>query len=112
MPQACYQTQAANTKDACIHRLFEMQAERTQDTCAVIFKGQSITYGELNRRANQLAWNLVNLGVGPDVAVGICAERSIEVIVGLLGILKAGGTCLPLDPQYPKERLAFMLQDG
>ena len=104
--------QTADTKAACVHRLFEVQAERTQDACAVIFKDQSITYGELNRRASQLAWNLVNRGVGPDVTVGICAERSIEVIVGLLGILKAGGTCLPLDPEYPKERLAFMLQDS
>ena len=102
----------AQTTHACVHRLVELQVERNPGACAVIFEDERLSYAELDSRANQLAWELVELGVGPDVIVGICAERSIEVIVGLLGILKAGGTCLPLDPQYPKERLAFMLQDG
>ena len=96
----------------CIHRIFEIQSERTPDACAVIFNDERITYAELNCRANRLAWKLVNLGVGPDVTVGIFTERSIAVIVGLLAVLKAGGACLPLDPEYPTERLAFMLQDG
>jgi amino acid adenylation domain-containing protein len=106
------QMQTTYTLDACIHSMFEIQAEQTPEACAVIFKDERLTYGELNGRANRLAWNLVKLGVGPDVTVGIFAERSIEVIIGLLGVLKAGGTCLPLDPEYPKERLAFMLHDG
>ena len=71
-----------------------------------------MTYRELNTRANQLALYLRNIGVGPDVLVGFCVERSIEMIVGLLGILKAGGAYVPLDPAYPKERLAFMLEDA
>jgi non-ribosomal peptide synthetase component F len=104
-------THTAYPTDACVHQLFEMQVGRTPAASAVIFKDESLTYAELNCRAHQLAWNLVD-GVGPDVTVGIFAERSIAVIIGLLGVLKAGGTCLPLDPEYPKERLAFMLQDG
>jgi amino acid adenylation domain-containing protein len=99
-------------RNLCLHQMFEAQVERAPDACALIFKDKSVTYAELNRRANQLAWRLAKHGVGPEVAVGICAERSIEMIVGLLSILKAGGACLPLDPEYPKERLAFMLQDG
>ena len=112
MSQDSYQAQTAYSQDPCIHTLFEMQAEQTPEACAVIFKDESLTYAELNCRANRLAWNLVKLGVGPDVTVGIFAERSIAVIIGLLGVLKAGGTCLPLDPEYPKDRLSFMLQDG
>jgi amino acid adenylation domain-containing protein len=106
------QTPTAYPTDACVHQLFEMQVRRTPDACAVIFKDESLTYAELNCRANQLAWKLVKLGVSPNVTVGMFAERSIAVIIGLLGVLKAGGTCLPLDPEYPRERLAFMLQDG
>ncbi len=102
----------APTTDTCIHRLVELQVERNPEACAAIFKNERLSYAELDSHANRLAWELVELGVGPDVTVGICAERSLEVIIGLLAILKAGGTCLPLDPQYPKERLAFMLQDG
>ena len=105
MPLNWNRTYTDNPTDACVHELFELQAERTPDACAVIFKDESITYADLNCCANQLAWDLVKLGVGPDVTVGIFAERSIAVIVGLLGVLKAGGTCLPLDPEYPKERL-------
>ena len=74
-------------------------------------RGTQLTYRELNRRANQLAHHLQSLGVGPEVLVGLCVERSVEMVVGLLGILKAGGAYVPLDPAYPKERLAFMLED-
>jgi amino acid adenylation domain-containing protein len=102
----------AYPQNACIHDIFEMQALKSPDACALIFKDRTLTYAELNCRANQLACHLVESGVGPEVTVGICAERSIEVIIGLLGILKAGGACLPLDPEYPKDRLAFMLEDG
>jgi len=84
---------------------------RTPDHVALIFEGQQLTYAELNAKANQLAHYLRSLGVGPDVLVGICVERSLEMVVGLLGILKAGGAYVPIDPEYPKERLAFMLED-
>jgi amino acid adenylation domain-containing protein/FkbM family methyltransferase len=97
--------------DQCLHQLFEAQVERTPDTVAVVFEDEQLTYRDLNRRANQLAHHLRALGVGPEVLVGICMERSLEIIVGILGILKAGGAYVPLEPTYPKERLAFMLQD-
>jgi amino acid adenylation domain-containing protein len=96
----------------CIHQLFEAQVERTPDAVAVVFENQQLTYTELNNRANQLAHYLQTLGVGPEVLVGIAVERSLEMIVGLLGILKAGGASLPLDPDYPTERLQFMLEDS
>jgi amino acid adenylation domain-containing protein len=98
-------------RDQCIHEMFEAQVERTPDVVAVVFADQHLTYWELNRRANQLAHYLQALGVGPEVLVGICMERSLEMVVGLLGILKAGGAYVPLDPAYPAERLAFMLAD-
>jgi len=98
--------------DKCIHQLFEEQDEKTPDAIALVFEDQQISYRELNQRANQLAHYLQRHGVGPEVLVGICVERSIEMIVGLLAILKAGGAYLPLDPDYPKERLDFMLQDA
>jgi natural product biosynthesis luciferase-like monooxygenase protein/amino acid adenylation domain-containing protein len=99
-------------QDFCIHQLFEAQVERTPDAVAVIFETQQLTYGELNQRANQLAHYLQSLGVGPEVLVGIAVERSLEMIVGLLGILKAGGVYVPIDPDYPPERLQFMLEDS
>ncbi|MHC5852384.1 non-ribosomal peptide synthase/polyketide synthase [Nostoc sp.] len=99
-------------QDKCIHQLFEEQVERTPDAVAVVFKNQQLTYHELNCRANQLAHYLQSLGVSADVLVGICAERSLEMVVGLLGILKAGGAYLPLDPEYPQDRLGFMLEDA
>jgi len=99
-------------RDKCIHQLFEEQVERTPNNIAVIFEQEQLTYRELNQRANQLAHHLQSLGVRAEVLVGICVERSIEMVVGLLGILKAGGAYLPLDPTYPAERLAFMLQDA
>jgi amino acid adenylation domain-containing protein len=96
----------------CLHQLFEAQAERAPDAIAAIQGEQRLSYGELNRRANQVAHMLRGLGVGPDVAVGICVERSLEMVVGLLGIVKAGGAYMPLDPAYPQERLQFMLHDA
>src|SRR5687767_8153710 len=98
--------------DTCIHHLFEEQAERSPDTIAVVCGDEQLTYRELNQRANQLAHHLQTLGVGPEVLVGLCVERSLEMVVGLLGILKAGGAYLPLDPHYPPERLALMLTDA
>jgi amino acid adenylation domain-containing protein len=105
-------TQVDYPANKCIHQLFEEQVERTPDAVAVVFEGQQLTYNELNCRANQLAHYLQSLGVKPDELVGICVERSLEMIVGLLGILKAGGAYVPLDPEYPQERLSFMLEDS
>jgi amino acid adenylation domain-containing protein/non-ribosomal peptide synthase protein (TIGR01720 family) len=96
----------------CIHQLFETQVAHTPDAIAVVFVDQQLTYHELNRRANQLAHYLQKHGVEPEVLVGICVERSLEMVVGILGILKAGGAYVPLAPTYPKERLAFMLEDS
>jgi amino acid adenylation domain-containing protein len=99
-------------RDRCIHELFEEQAEKYPEAVAVVFEDQHLTYRELNRRANQLAHHLRTLGVGPEVLVGVCVERSVEMVVGLLGILKAGGAYVPLDTDYPKERLSFLLKDA
>jgi amino acid adenylation domain-containing protein len=98
-------------KDKCVHELFEEQAEKSPDAVAAVYEEQQLTYGELNRRANQLAHYLRKRGVGPESLVGICVERSLEMVVGLLGILKAGGAYVPLDPLYPTERLVFMARD-
>jgi amino acid adenylation domain-containing protein len=98
-------------KDQSVHELFERQAERTPDHVAVVFGDQRLTYRELNRKANQLAYYLRRHGVGPEVLVGICVERSLEMIVAVLGILKAGGAYLPLDPSCPPDRLDYMLRD-
>ncbi len=99
-------------RDKCIHQLFEEQVEKTPDAVAVVFEDKQLTYSELNSRANQLAHYLQSMGVKPEVLVGICVERSLLMIVGLLGILKAGGAYVPLDPNYPSERLAYMLSDA
>ena len=99
-------------QDKCIHQLFEEQVNRTPDAIAVSFQDQNLTYRELNRRANQLAHYLQKLGVKPNILVGICIERSLEMIVGLLGILKAGGAYVPLDPNYPPERIEYMIADA
>ncbi|WP_437299547.1 non-ribosomal peptide synthase/polyketide synthase [Sorangium sp. So ce426] len=96
----------------CLHQLIEEQAGRTPAATAVSCDGDALTYAELNARANRLASKLRELGVGPDVLVGICVERSIEMVIGLLAILKAGGAYLPLDPDYPPERLAYMVSDA
>ncbi|MEB3217400.1 MAG: amino acid adenylation domain-containing protein [Nostocales cyanobacterium 94392] len=98
--------------DKCIHELFELQVEKTPFAIAVEFGSQKLTYAQLNIKANQLAHHLQTLGVKPEVLVGLCVERSLEMVVGLLGILKAGGAYVPLDPNYPPERLAYMLADS
>ncbi|WP_442938107.1 amino acid adenylation domain-containing protein [Nostoc sp.] len=105
-------TQVDYLQDKSIHQLFEEQVERTPDAIAVVFENQQLTYNQLNAKANQLAHYLRSLGVGADVLVGICVERSLEMVIGLLGILKAGGAYVPLDTNYPQERLSFMLEDA
>ena len=101
---------ARYSNHACIHQMFEQQVERTPDEAAVEFEGRELTYSELNRRANRLARYLRKVGAGPDVLVGLCLGRGLEAIVGLLGILKAGAAYVPLDPTYPRQRLAVMLE--
>src|SRR3712207_6291640 len=96
----------------CVHRLFEDQAARTPEAVAVVCGPRSLTYGELDRRANQVAHHLVRRGVGPETLVGVCLERSPEMVVALLGVWKAGGSYVPLDPGYPPERLSFMVEDA
>ncbi|MDZ8064840.1 MAG: non-ribosomal peptide synthetase [Nostoc sp. DedQUE08] len=104
-------TQTDYPQQASIHKLFEAQVEKTPDAVALIFNNQHLTYRDLNNRANQLAKHLRSLGVGTEILVGICIERSLEMVIALLAILKAGGAYVPLDPGYPQERLAFMLSD-
>jgi len=98
-------TKAEYPSDKCVHQLFEAQVERSPDAVAVLFEYRQLTYGELNAKANQLAHYLQKLGVKAEVLVGICVQRSLEMVVGLLGILKAGGPYLPLDPAFPKHRI-------
>ncbi len=98
--------------DACMHELFEAQVERTPNATAVMHAAGSLTYAELNARANRLAHHLREGGVGPDTRVAICMERTPEMVVGLLAVLKAGGAYVPLDPAYPADRIAYMLQDS
>ncbi|MET0623242.1 MAG: amino acid adenylation domain-containing protein, partial [Pyrinomonadaceae bacterium] len=105
-------TRTEYPRDACVHRLFEQQAAATPDAVALSLGDRALTYAELDARADRLAAHLRALGVGPEVIVGLCVERSIEMVVGLLGILKAGGAYLPLDPEYPADRLRFMLEDA
>ncbi|MCP9268654.1 amino acid adenylation domain-containing protein [Xenorhabdus sp. XENO-1] len=105
-------TQTDFPQDALIHQLFEAQATHRPNATAVVFEDQTLSYGELNRRANRLAHHLIALGVRPDDRVAICIERSPELVVGLLAVLKAGGAYVPLDPAYPAERLAYMLDDA
>jgi amino acid adenylation domain-containing protein len=99
-------------KNQCVHELFEAQAARTPEATALIFGAERLTYRELNSRANRLAHYLQTFGVAPETLVGVCVERSIEMIVGVLGILKAGGAYVPLDPNYPKDRIRLMLEDS
>ena len=99
-------------KDRLLHELFEDQAARAPEGVALVFEGAQLSYGELNARANRLAHRLRAQGVGPETIVGLCVERSFEMIVGLLGVLKAGGAYLPIDPDYPRERILFMLDDA
>ncbi|WP_122602656.1 non-ribosomal peptide synthetase [Pseudomonas viridiflava] len=105
-------TAAAFPSEQCIHTLIETQVQKTPDAPALIFAEQQLSYAQLNARANQLAHRLRDSGVGPDVRVGICVERSLELVIGLLAIVKAGGTYVPLDPDYPEDRLAYMMQDS
>ncbi|MGA4098985.1 amino acid adenylation domain-containing protein, partial [Ralstonia nicotianae] len=106
------ETKAAYPDASTIHGLFEAQVRRTPEAIAVVHEGQQVSYAELNARANRVAHALRRLGVGPDARVGLCAERSVELVIGLLGILKAGGGYVPLDPSYPQDRLAYMLEDS
>ncbi|MBI2197270.1 MAG: AMP-binding protein, partial [Candidatus Rokubacteria bacterium] len=105
-------TRTSYPSETTLHALFEAQVGRNPDAIAVVFEGQTLTYRELDYRANQLARHLRSLGVGPDTLVGVCLERCPEMFAALLGILKAGGAYLPLDPTYPPERLRFMLEDA
>ena len=98
--------------EQCIHGLFSQQAATRPEAPALTFAGQTLSYGELNRRANQLAWRLREQGVGPQVRVGLALERSLEMVIGLLAILKAGGAYVPLDPEYPLDRLHYMVEDS
>ncbi|MGD0404947.1 MAG: amino acid adenylation domain-containing protein [Candidatus Acidiferrales bacterium] len=99
-------------RNRSLHSLFEAQASRTPEQVALVFEDENITYRELNERSNQLAHYLQKQGIAPNALVGICAERSIEMVVALLAILKAGGAYVPLDPEYPTERLAMMIEDS
>jgi amino acid adenylation domain-containing protein len=105
-------TVADYPQNRCIHQLFETQVKHNPNAIAVIFDDNSLTYQELNSRSNQLAHYLQKQGVSSDVLVGLCVDRSVEMLVGMLAILKAGGAYLPLDPNYPQERLNFMLEDA
>ena len=99
-------------RDECLHHLFEAQVARTPNSTALYFEQEQLTYQELNARANQVAHYLRSVGVVAGTLVGVCVERSVGMIVALLGVLKAGGAYLPLDPDYPAQRLAFMLEDS
>ncbi|MCP4661131.1 MAG: AMP-binding protein, partial [bacterium] len=108
-------TRSRYPEQSLIHELFEAQVTEIPEAVAVVGSGEAgerLSYRELNRRANRLAHSLRSLGMGPEMLVGICMERSPAMVVAILGVLKAGGACLPLDPGYPRERLAFMLEDA
>jgi amino acid adenylation domain-containing protein len=106
------ETEREYPRDKCVHQLFEEQVERGPDAVAVVFGDEMLSYGELNRRANQLAHYLRGLGVGPEVRVALCLGRKLEAVVGILGILKAGGAYLPIEPEQPAARLAGLLDDA
>ena len=105
-------TQAEYPSQLCLHQLFEQHAERTPQAVACVFDEEQLTYGELNKRANQLAHYLKKRGVGPGQRVGIFVERSLDMMVGLLGIQKSGAAYVPLDPYYPAERIRMVLEDA
>ncbi len=106
------QTAADYPRESCVHELFEQQVEQTPDAVAVVYEAEQLTYDQLNRRANQLGNYLREMGVGPEAKVGLCVERGLEMIVGLMGVMKAGAAYLPLDANYPQERLAYMIADA
>ncbi|MGB3401304.1 MAG: amino acid adenylation domain-containing protein [Microcoleaceae cyanobacterium] len=106
------QTQTDYDLSKCLHQLVEKQVEKTPDSIALNFEGKTLTYRQLNQRANQLAHYLIKLGVTPDTLVGICVERSLEMVIGLLGILKAGGAYVPIDPNYPQDRISYLLDNS
>jgi len=106
------QNQKEYSQDECVHQLFEAQAERSPNGVALVYEDQQLTYQELNRRANQVAYRLRSLGVRGDTLVGLCLDRSPEMLVGLLGILKSGGAYLPLDPMAPDARLRLLIEDA
>jgi amino acid adenylation domain-containing protein len=106
------QTQAEYPREKSVHELFEAQVERRPETVAVVFDDQHLSYDELNKRANQLGRYLMNRGVCQEKVVGLCLERSLEMIVGMFGVLKAGGAYMPLDPSYPGERMDYMVEDA
>jgi amino acid adenylation domain-containing protein len=105
-------TTADYPKEICIHEFFEKQAAATPNAIALVYKGRSLSYRELDDKSTQLALYLQSHGLQPDAIVGLCAERSFEMVIGILGVLKAGGAYLPLDPDYPEERLRFMVEDS
>ena len=105
-------TERSYPQEKCVHQLFQEQVERTPKRTALVFENQHLNYEELNQRANQLAHHLRKRGIGPEVRVGICMERSLDLVVTLLAILKAGGVYVPLDPDYPPDRLSYMLEDA
>src|SRR3981081_2696083 len=100
------------SSDKCIHDLFEEQVAKTPEDVAAIFSSKQLTYRELNTRADNLADHLRDLGVGPDVLVGVCVERSLDMLVALFGVLKSGGAYVPIDPSYPKEYIGFVAEDA
>ena len=110
--EAWNETASEFDRAVCVHELFASQAARTPDREAVVFEGRSLSYAELDAASNRLAHHLRSLGVGPDCLVGLCLERSLELLVGVLGIQKAGGAYVPLDPGFPADRLAFMIEDA
>ena len=109
---SCESSLTAHDSERCIHQLFEQQAARRPDAGAISFAGKQITYGELNERANQVAHRLQRLGVKPETLVGICLDRSVEMVIGILGILKAGGAYVPIEPMNPTDRISFILHDA
>jgi non-ribosomal peptide synthetase component F len=111
VPAERNRTEPEYAKEKCIHELFAEEAERNPDAVAVVYEDRAMSYRELKERSSQLAHCLRGSGVEPETLVAVCLERSPELIVGILGILKAGGAYVPMDPSYPKERLAFMLED-
>ena len=106
------QTAADYPRDRCVHELFEQQAGQTPDAVAVVYEGEQLSYGELNRRANQLAHYLREKGVGPEAKVGLCVERGVWLVVGLMGVIKAGGAYVPMEAGNPAERLSYMMEES